>query len=350
MTRQHVPLLRLDLSDDGRAVGWIRGRSIGFRGFANETDAGTGAWVAYGTVARRLSRGTGGGPTPGAVEPLTFRQLDEREIILATGREIGTLIRPGAGSRSGRDAFGFEIEIPAPADELRMRSMAHLIYRTLRRSGVRWSAPVPDMTQAKPSITLARKRVASATFTQGGTPMYNPHRRGMTTFIPTNTSLPPPAALSGTTFVSRFLLVSIAIVAAIALIVAAPLSVTGPLGFVFLAGLFGTYVLSALERRQQGRGEPRSDAPSDVSREDDPASRGPDFTRQPVSASGALAVFSISMLGMALLAPASVGVGAAVLGLVGLFALRISAMISGWAPRGSAWARPRRADPMPAVG
>ena len=94
--------------------------------------------------------------------------------------------------------------------------------------------------------------------------MYNPHRRGMSTAIPTNTSLPPPAALSGTTFVSRFLLVSIAIVAAIALIVTAPLSVTGPLGFVFLAGLFGTYVLSALERRQQGRGEPRSDAPSDV--------------------------------------------------------------------------------------
>src|SRR5688500_15858299 len=118
MTRRHVDeqhLPGLDLSDGDRAVGWIRGRAIGFRGFANEADARVAAWVAHGTAARRLARETNAGPIPVDVAPLSFRRVNERELILASGQEIGTLFRPDAGSRSGSDSFGFEIEIPAPA-------------------------------------------------------------------------------------------------------------------------------------------------------------------------------------------------------------------------------------------
>ena len=180
--------------------------------------------------------------------------------------------------------------------------------------------------------------------------MYNPYRRGMSTSIPMHTSLPPPTESSSvTTFVSRFLLIGMAIAATIALIVTSPVSVTGPLGFVFLAGLFGTYVLSGLERRRQRRGERHGRGPGSVSREDQPAARDADSAGRIPSASAALAVFSISMLGLALLAPVSAGVGVAALGLGGLFALRISAMVSGWAPRGAAWAGPRRANPLAAV-
>jgi hypothetical protein len=42
-------------------------------------------------------------------------------------------------SDSGPDSFGFEIEVPPPDDELSVWSMAHLVYRTLRRSGLRWA-------------------------------------------------------------------------------------------------------------------------------------------------------------------------------------------------------------------
>src|SRR5688572_20967766 len=160
MTLRHLPeqpplkpLLELDLSDGDRPVGWIHGRTIGFRGFTNELDAGMAAWVAHGTVTRRLARRTGAGPIPIDVEPLALERLDRREQILASGQEIGTLLRPEPGSRSGSDSFGFEIEVPAPADELRVRSMAHLVYLTLRRSGARWSVPAADVKQAKPSIT-----------------------------------------------------------------------------------------------------------------------------------------------------------------------------------------------------
>ena len=360
MTRRHVPdqrsstpLLRLDLSDGARAVGWIRDRTIGFRGFANEANASVAAWVAYGTAARRLARGNGTGPVPVDVEPLAFRRVDGRELILASGQRIGTLLLPEAGSRSGSDSFGFEIEIPAPADELRMRSMAHLIYRTLRRSGVEWSAPVPDVAQAKPSVTFARKHRADPTLTRGGIPMYNPNpdRNGMHTRIPVNASLPPPANLpSGTTFVARVLLISMAVVATIALIITAPLNVTVPLGFVLLAGLFGTLVLSALERRRQRRREIRDRGSSGVSRSSGTTSRDPDSANRTPAGSGALAAFSISLLGIAFLAPEQLGVVMAAIGLAGLFVLRLFAMFGGWAPRGSAWAEPRPAAPIQVAG
>ena len=354
--RTTTPLLRLDLSEGGRAVGWIRGRIVGFRGFASETDAGVAAWVAYGTAARRLARGTSGGAIPVDVAPLSFSHVDGRERILASGREIGTLLRPEAGSQSGSDSFGFEIEIPAPADELRMRSMAHLIYRTLRRSGARWAAPVPGVAEAKPSVPLVRKGRRERTFRHGGMIMYNPtsmRYRGMNTPIGVSASLPPPTSSpSGATFVSRFLLISMGIVSTIALMVMSPPSVTGPLGFVFLAGLFGTFVLSTLERRRQRRDERHRQGPGDATGSDGSGgttAHDADSGRGP-SASAALAVFSISMLGIALLAPVPVGIVVAVVALAGLVALRISAMFSGWAPRGSAWAGPRPGRLIRAVG
>jgi hypothetical protein len=36
--------------------------------------------------------------------------------MLASGRSIGTLLRPAADSPSGPDAFGFEVEVPMGAE------------------------------------------------------------------------------------------------------------------------------------------------------------------------------------------------------------------------------------------
>ena len=54
-------------------------------------------------------------------------------------------------------------------------------------------------------------------------------------------------------------------------------------------------------------------------------------------AGGALAAFSMSLLGIALLAPEQLGAGLAAIGLAGLFLFRLFAMFAGWAPRGAAW-------------
>lgn len=142
LSPQHLslpPPLELDLIDAGRTVGWIVDDIVGFRGFADETDAAHAAWVSHRTLSRQLARTLGTRPVPVDTEPLTLERRGHEEVILASARPIAVLVRPGAESASGPDSFGFEIRIPPPADELWVRSMANLLYRTLRKSGLRWA-------------------------------------------------------------------------------------------------------------------------------------------------------------------------------------------------------------------
>ena len=141
------PPLDLDLVDAGRRAGWIAGNAVGFRGFRDATEAAHGAWVAHRTLARRLARTHGRRPVPIDIEPLALQQVDGREMVLASGRPIAALIRPGPDSRSGVDSFGFELSIPTPITEFQVRAKAYLMYRTLRKSGIRWAMWRPERTQ-----------------------------------------------------------------------------------------------------------------------------------------------------------------------------------------------------------
>jgi hypothetical protein len=140
------PPLDLDLVDAGRTTGWIADNAVGFRGFGDATEAVHAAWVAHRTLARRLARTHGGRPVPVDTEPLELQRVDGKEMILASGRPIANLIRPGPGSRSGVDSFGFELSIPTPITELQVRAKAYLMYRTLRKSGIRWAMWRPERT------------------------------------------------------------------------------------------------------------------------------------------------------------------------------------------------------------
>lgn len=160
--------LDLTLTDAGRAVGWVRDDRVGFRGFADELEAAHAAWVAHRTLARRLARTHGTRPLPIDVEPLAIRRERGAELILAGGRPIAELVRPGEHDRAGADSFGFELRVPPPADELRVRAMAHLMYRTLRKSGLRWAlwrpAPTPSpATSAVASEARADERSHATT-------------------------------------------------------------------------------------------------------------------------------------------------------------------------------------------
>src|SRR3954467_1061033 len=88
----------LALLDGERRVGWIIRDAIGFRGFADETEAAHAAWVSYRALSRRLGRPHGPRPTPIDTEPLALRRHGDAELILASGRPIATLVRPGAES------------------------------------------------------------------------------------------------------------------------------------------------------------------------------------------------------------------------------------------------------------
>ena len=154
LTASHLglpPPAQWTLYDADRAVGWTTERSVGFHGFADQTEAVHAAWVAYRALARRLARDEGRRAVPIDTEPLSVRRDGDRELIVAGGRAIATLVRPGEQSPTGSASFGFEVEISPPADELRVRSLARLMYRTLRRSGLRWALWRPVAPGGRPT-------------------------------------------------------------------------------------------------------------------------------------------------------------------------------------------------------
>lgn len=147
MTNQRVtnqlaqpPTLDLELFDGANTVGWLSSHAVGFRGFASEAEAMHAAWVAHRTLARRLAHREGRRPMPIDIEPLTLKVDDS---VHASGRRIATLLRPSPHSNSG-ESFGFELRFPTRMDELSARAKSMHIYRTLRRSGVRWSMWRPE--------------------------------------------------------------------------------------------------------------------------------------------------------------------------------------------------------------
>jgi hypothetical protein len=155
------PPLALDLGHAGRSVGWVRDDTIGFRGFASNVEAAHAAWVAYRAIAQRLAKAGGRRPIPVDTERLTLSRRGDVELVAAGGRPIATLLRPGPASRSG-DSFGFEVHVPAPTYETRMRAMAYLAFRAMRKSGVRWALwardaqPTQRPADATPAIPADR--------------------------------------------------------------------------------------------------------------------------------------------------------------------------------------------------
>ena len=138
------PPFEMDLVDADRLIGWIVGETIGFRGFGDESEATYAAWVAHRTLSRRLARTHGTRLVPIDIEPLALRrEPGQTDVILASNRPIARLIRPGSDSRVG-DSFGFELAVPSPTPEFQLRGLAYLIYRTLRKAGVRWAIWRPD--------------------------------------------------------------------------------------------------------------------------------------------------------------------------------------------------------------
>jgi hypothetical protein len=155
-TNQHAlpPPGAVDLTDGDRVVGWVVENRVGFGGFATEQEAAHAAWVAYRTMARRRAWENGTRPLPIDIEPLTIHRRDGSDVIAASGRDVATIVRPDASRPDSVPAFGFEITLSHAADELALRANAYVMYRALRRSGIRWelwrkrTAPVAVVREA----------------------------------------------------------------------------------------------------------------------------------------------------------------------------------------------------------
>ena len=150
---------QLDLLDGDRVVGWITPATIGFTGFATETEAAHAAWVAYRALARRLARRDGRRPVPIDTEPVRLVSDTDGRVIYGSRDRIARLIEPT--EQDAAHVFGFELRLDTPLDEVSVRAKALLIYRTLRRSGIRWSmwtpVPAPAPARERPAAPVAER-------------------------------------------------------------------------------------------------------------------------------------------------------------------------------------------------
>ena len=151
----------LELRDGDRLVGWIDGDLVRFGGFDSGRGAAQAAAVAHQAMLRRLARGTRGTPTENESDLAAVRRTNDHAIPPANGRPVASVLRSvvdGIRDADSRD-FAFEIRVPPPIDELRMRGMAYVMYRALRSSGVAW--PLLRRTDVPEGLTALAARTAA---------------------------------------------------------------------------------------------------------------------------------------------------------------------------------------------
>jgi hypothetical protein len=125
----------------GKSIGWINGRSIGFRGFATESDARDAAIVARRTLDAALRQEYPTWPCHDAALEETHSIHDGPDEWLYAGtRAIARLLRP---QRRAYDySFGIELVLPSYASEGVAITAAHSLARAV--------APYRDELAAQP--------------------------------------------------------------------------------------------------------------------------------------------------------------------------------------------------------
>lgn len=247
------PPLNVELTDAGRAVGWIADARIGFRGFASDVEASHAAWVAWRALQRRAARRLGVRPVPIDTEPLTVRRSDDQETILAGTRPIGILLRPGTDPQADRDSFAFELQLPASTGEVGLRAKAYVVYRALRKSGVRWALWRPDVTPASETIAESSTvRAASERLptdrTEAATATTDPSAstpRGRDDETLTTTQILPEVI----TLRARVTFTAVAVVAGLALLAMVPPALFAPLALFLLAPFLAVRLLVRIDKR-----------------------------------------------------------------------------------------------------
>jgi hypothetical protein len=134
-----------ELHDADRLVGWIDGDVVRFRGFGSERSASHAAVVAHVAMRRRLARGSRVPASESEADLGAIRRATDRANATASGRPVASVLRTFLDRIDGGTGdFAFEVRVPPPIDELRMRGMAYVMYRALRSSGIAWPLVHPD--------------------------------------------------------------------------------------------------------------------------------------------------------------------------------------------------------------
>src|SRR3954469_2091308 len=152
------------LLDGTGTIGWIGEKRLGFTGFATLNEAVAAAWVTHIALERRAAKSRRE-PAPYIESTPQLSREAENEWIEVANERVARLLRPGRTPAVPADEeapatinwFGFEILFPPGTPALEIDSSAHVIYRGLRRAGVRWAG------RSAPPVNSATIEAAAAT-------------------------------------------------------------------------------------------------------------------------------------------------------------------------------------------
>lgn len=146
----------LELRDGEHLVGWITGGVVRFHGFRSKRQAAHAAVIAHKGMMRRITRGRGQTHSTTEMELGAIRRSTDRANAVVDSRPFVNVLPSQHDSLNGSGpGFAFEIRVPGPVDELRMRGMAYVMYRSLRSSGLSWPLVRPEMAREPSIVPLA---------------------------------------------------------------------------------------------------------------------------------------------------------------------------------------------------
>jgi hypothetical protein len=128
-------------------VGWVEGKSVGFRGFASSDAALSAANAAYDALRAWLARERRVAQTPGRRRALQLRRDGSQSSITLAGVPIGRIITFGTSQGSGGAEFGFELQLPPQVGSVAGISAAQVIHNAIRPQWVSDSADQPLSTE-----------------------------------------------------------------------------------------------------------------------------------------------------------------------------------------------------------
>ena len=123
---------RYRLIDDGREVGWIRGRAVRLFGFVSEQEVMTAARTAWRALQEVLARAVARAADRGLPQELRLVHDGAYEWITDGTMPIARLFRPRPLEGS---SYSIELVVPAYVDEQIAVSAAHAIAEALNQSG-----------------------------------------------------------------------------------------------------------------------------------------------------------------------------------------------------------------------
>jgi hypothetical protein len=123
-------------------VGWIGDGRLAFTGFATLGEAARAAWVAHVALERRRAKRRGE-PAPHIRSELNVWVSGADQWLTMDGARVARLLSPASTDPDGPSWFGFELVFAPGTFTLDIEASAHVVYRGLRRSRVRW--PMREM-------------------------------------------------------------------------------------------------------------------------------------------------------------------------------------------------------------